>query len=69
MAGRAGVDPEKRMRILRLLEFLTHGMGSTYFLHESLHGAGAPEAMKITLRREVDLEPLIRAARALAGCS
>jgi 4-hydroxybutyryl-CoA dehydratase/vinylacetyl-CoA-Delta-isomerase len=67
MAGRAGVDPEVRMRLLRLLEFLTHGMGSTYFLHESLHGAGAPEAMKITIRRELDLEPLIAAALALCG--
>jgi aromatic ring hydroxylase len=67
MAGRAGVDPEVRMRLFRLLEFLTHGMGSTYFLHESLHGAGAPEAMKITLRREVDLAPFIAAALALSG--
>ncbi len=69
MAGRDGVDPEARMRLFRLLEFLTHGMGSTYFLHESLHGAGAPEAMKITLRREVDLAPFIEAALALSGCA
>jgi 4-hydroxybutyryl-CoA dehydratase/vinylacetyl-CoA-Delta-isomerase len=67
MAGRAGVDPEVRMRLFRLLEFLTHGMGSTYFLHESLHGAGAPEAMKITLRREIDLDPFVAAALALSG--
>lgn len=67
MTGRAGVDPEVRMRLFRLLEFLTHGMGSTYFLHESLHGAGAPEAMKITLRREVDLAPFIAAALSLSG--
>lgn len=69
MAAADGADPEDRMRILRLLEFLTHGMGSTYFLHESLHGAGAPEAMRITLRREIDLEPLIANARKLARCS
>ncbi len=68
MATRPGVDPEERMRLLRLLEFFTHGMGSTYFLHESLHGAGAPEAMKILIRREVDLQGLVGAARALAGC-
>jgi 4-hydroxybutyryl-CoA dehydratase/vinylacetyl-CoA-Delta-isomerase len=69
MATRAGVDPEDRMRVLRLLEFLTHGMGSTYFLHESLHGAGAPEAMRITLRKEIDLAPLVANAKALAGCA
>jgi 4-hydroxybutyryl-CoA dehydratase/vinylacetyl-CoA-Delta-isomerase len=68
MAARRDVDPEDRMRMLRLLEFLTHGMGSTYFLHEALHGAGAPEAMKITLRKQIDLEPLVAQARALAGC-
>ena len=67
MAGRRSTDVEDRMRILRLMEFLTHGMGSTYFLHESLHGAGAPEAMRITLRRESDLEPLKQAARRLSG--
>ena len=69
MAARKGVDAEDRMRMLRLLEFLTHGMGSTYFLHESLHGAGAPEAMRITLRKELDLGPLMASARSLAGCS
>lgn len=69
LSAREGSDPEERIRLLRLLEFLTHGMGSSYFLHESLHGAGAPEAMKITLRREIDLAPLVANARALAGCS
>jgi 4-hydroxybutyryl-CoA dehydratase / vinylacetyl-CoA-Delta-isomerase len=68
MSVRRGTKAEDRMRILRLMEFLTHGMGSTYFLHESLHGAGAPEAMRITLRRETDLAPLMDAARSLAGC-
>jgi len=69
LAAGPGVDPEDRIRVLRLLEFLTHGTGSTYFLHESLHGAGAPEAMKITLRREIDLEPFAANARRLAGCA
>jgi 4-hydroxybutyryl-CoA dehydratase/vinylacetyl-CoA-Delta-isomerase len=69
LAAAPGTDVEHRMRLLRLLEFMTHGMGSTYFLHESLHGAGAPEAMRITLRRQMDLEPLKRIARRLAGCS
>lgn len=68
MAARPEVDPEDRMRILRLIEFLTHGMGSTYFLHESLHGAGAPEAMRIIIQRESDLRPLIDNAKRLAKC-
>jgi hypothetical protein len=43
----------------------THGSGAVYFLHESLHGAGAPEAMQIQLRREVPLESFETAARAM----
>lgn len=69
MQARKGFDPEDRMRVLRLIEFLTHGMGSTYFLHESLHGAGAPEAMKITLRRETDFGFFASLARSLCGAS
>jgi aromatic ring hydroxylase len=53
------------MALFRLLEFLTHGSGAVYFLHESLHGAGAPEAMRIQIRREVPLDPFEAAARAL----
>ena len=43
----------------------THGAGAVYFLHESLHGAGAPEAMRLLIRREVPLDPFEAAARRL----
>jgi 4-hydroxybutyryl-CoA dehydratase/vinylacetyl-CoA-Delta-isomerase len=65
MAASPAVPVRERMALFRLLEFLTHGGGAVYFLHESLHGAGAPEAMRIQLRREVPLEPFEHAARAL----
>jgi 4-hydroxybutyryl-CoA dehydratase/vinylacetyl-CoA-Delta-isomerase len=65
MMGSPGVPAVERMALLRLLEFLTHGAGAVYFLHESLHGAGAPEAMRILLRREIPLEPFEDAARRL----
>ena len=65
MTASPEVPARERMALFRLLEFLTHGSGATYFLHESLHGAGAPEAMRIQLRRELPLEPLEAAARAL----
>lgn len=48
-----------------VLEFLTDGSGAVYFLHESLHGAGAPEAMRLQIRRELPLEPFAAAARSL----
>lgn len=65
MRGAHQVPTRERMALFRLLEFLTHGSGAVYFLHESLHGAGAPEAMRIILSREVPLDPFEEAARAL----
>jgi 4-hydroxybutyryl-CoA dehydratase/vinylacetyl-CoA-Delta-isomerase len=65
MTASAAVPARERMALFRLLEFLTHGSGAVYFLHESLHGAGAPEAMRIQIRREIPLEPFEAAARAL----
>jgi len=65
MSASPQVSPRRRMALFRLLEFLTHGSGATYFLHESLHGAGAPEAMRIQIRREIPLAPLESAAAAL----
>lgn len=65
LRGAADVPTRERMAIFRLLEFLTHGSGAVYFLHESLHGAGAPEAMRIILEREIDLAPFEASARSL----
>jgi 4-hydroxybutyryl-CoA dehydratase/vinylacetyl-CoA-Delta-isomerase len=65
LAAAPDVPVTERLALFRLLEFLTHGSGAVYFLHESLHGAGAPEAMRIQLRREVPLAPFEAAARAL----
>ena len=65
LAANPDVATEERMALMRLLEFLTHGSGAVYFLHESLHGAGAPAAMRIMLRREVALDPFEKAARSL----
>ena len=67
MSANPEVAADERMGLFRLLEFLTHGSGAVYFLHESLHGAGAPEAMRIQLRREFPLEPMEAAARALVA--
>ena len=65
MTASPAVPARERMALFRLLEFLTHGSGAVYFLHESLHGAGAPEAMRIQLRREIPIEPFEAAARSL----
>lgn len=62
MMANPEVPATYRMALFRLLEFLTHGSGAVYFLHESLHGAGAPEAMRILLRRSIPLAPFEAAA-------
>lgn len=65
LAGSPEVPTRERMALMRLLEFLTHGSGAVYYLHESLHGAGAPDAMRIVLEREISLDAHEAAARAL----
>ena len=63
MTAAPDVPARERMALMRLLEYLTHGSGAVYYLHESLHGAGAPEAMRIVLEREVDITPLRRSSQ------
>ena len=56
------VPTEHRIRMARLLENMTGGTA----LAESMHGAGSPEAMKIMLYRESNMEQKKALARKLA---
>jgi 4-hydroxybutyryl-CoA dehydratase/vinylacetyl-CoA-Delta-isomerase len=67
LRGRKGVPTEHRMRVLRLIENLTLGSAAVGYLTESMHGAGSPQAQRIMIAREVDLEGKQRAARRLCG--
>ena len=67
LKGSEGVPPENRIRILRLIENITLGLGAVCFLTESMHGAGSPQAQKIMIGREADLSGMKNAARRLAG--
>jgi 4-hydroxybutyryl-CoA dehydratase/vinylacetyl-CoA-Delta-isomerase len=53
---------EHRIRMARLLENMTGGTA----LAESMHGAGSPQAMRVMLLRETDLEGKKKLARRLA---
>ena len=44
------------MKILRLIENLTLGRGAVGYLTESLHGAGSPQAQRIMIARQAELE-------------
>ena len=67
LVGKADVDSEKRMRLLRLIENITLGTGAVSYLTESIHGAGSPQAQKIMITRLADIESAKSYAFKLCG--
>lgn len=61
--GKADVPTEERYRILRLLENMTGGTA----LVESMHGAGSPQAQRVMILRQANLQHKVALARKLAG--
>ncbi|PKN30846.1 MAG: 4-hydroxybutyryl-CoA dehydratase [Deltaproteobacteria bacterium HGW-Deltaproteobacteria-21] len=62
-SGVAGIPPEDRMKLARLIEAMTGGTA----LVESMHGAGSPQAQRIMIYRESNLEKKKGLAKALLG--
>ncbi len=69
LKGVASVPTEHRMRILRLIENITLGTAAVGYRTESMHGAGPPQAQRIMIRRQADLEAKKDLARIIAGIS
>ena len=67
LRGRADVDTESRMRIMRLIENMTLGRNAVGYLTESMHGAGSPQAQRIQIRRQMQVAFKKELAQALAG--
>jgi 4-hydroxybutyryl-CoA dehydratase/vinylacetyl-CoA-Delta-isomerase len=67
LRGQENVSTEKRLRILRLIENLTLGRNAVGYLTESLHGAGSPQAQRIQIQRQMDLDFKRGLAKKLAG--
>lgn len=67
LKGRADVSTENRMRILRLIENMTLGRNAVGYLTESMHGAGSPQAQRIQIARQMQIEFKKNLARELAG--
>lgn len=65
--GRQDVQTEDRLRILRLIENLTLGTAAVGYLTESMHGAGSPQAQRIMISRQVNLEEKKKLAKRLCG--
>jgi len=54
------------MRVLRLIENLTIGAGAVGYRTESLHGAGSPQAQRIMIARQSNLDHKKELAKAIA---
>ncbi len=67
LKGVASVPTEDRMRLLRLIENMTMGTGSLFgYLPESMHGAGSPQAQRIMIARQSNLEMKKELAKKIA---
>lgn len=62
-SGVASIQTEERIKIGRLIEAMTGGTA----LVESMHGAGSPQAQRVMILREGNLNTKIELAKGLAG--
>jgi len=67
LKGRKGVSTENRVRVLRLIENMTLGRNAVGYLTESMHGAGSPQAQRIQIARQMQLEYKKKLAKSLAN--
>ncbi|MHA1579244.1 MAG: 4-hydroxyphenylacetate 3-hydroxylase family protein [Candidatus Freyarchaeota archaeon] len=67
LKGVSEVPTEHRLRILRLIENISMGLGAVSYRTESMHGAGSPQSQRIMIEREVDIESKKRLAKIIAG--
>ena len=66
-SGAEGVTTENRMRILRFLENICLGSSAVGYRTESMHGAGSPQAQRIMIARQGDIENKKQLAKDIAG--
>ena len=66
LRGVSSVSTEDRLRVLRLIENLALGTAAVGYRTESLHGAGSPQAQRIMIARQGNLEHKKELAKAIA---
>ncbi len=66
LQGATGTNVENRMRVLRLIENITLGTAAVGYRTESMHGAGSPQAQRIMIQRQGDIEGKKQLAREIA---
>lgn len=67
LRGVDDVPTADRLRILRLIENLTLGSAAVGYRTESMHGAGSPQAQRIMIARQGNLEYKKDLAKTIAG--
>jgi 4-hydroxybutyryl-CoA dehydratase/vinylacetyl-CoA-Delta-isomerase len=65
--GIATIPTEYRCRVLRLIENITLGTAAVGYRTESMHGAGSPQAQRIMISRQGNLEQKKKLAKDIAG--
>jgi len=67
LKGVASVPTENRMRVLRLIENISLGTAAVGYRTESMHGAGSPQAQRVMIRRQSEMERKKKFAKDIAG--
>ena len=66
LKGNVDISTENRMRILRLIENITLGTAAVGYRTESMHGAGSPQAQRIMIARQGNLDSKKELAKKIA---
>ena len=66
LAGINSVSVENRLRMLRLIENITLGTAAVGYRTESMHGAGSPQAQRIMISRQGNINGKKDLAKAIA---
>lgn len=66
LKGSTAISAEDRCRIMRLIENLTLGTAAVGYRTESMHGAGSPQAQRIMIARQGNLEHKKKIAKEIA---
>ncbi|OGN95700.1 MAG: 4-hydroxybutyryl-CoA dehydratase [Chloroflexi bacterium RBG_13_51_36] len=67
LKGVDGAPVENRVRVLRLIENMTAGLGAACYLVESMHGAGSPMAQRIMIGRQSNMQRMKDSAKRVCG--
>jgi 4-hydroxybutyryl-CoA dehydratase / vinylacetyl-CoA-Delta-isomerase len=65
--GVSDIPAEHRIRVMRLIENITLGTAAVGYRTESMHGAGSPQAQRIMIGRQADIELKKELAKEIAG--